>query len=459
MKHFFVAIFCLWYNSNMGNKRLLIVLTVIMITTLSGFFEGAEAAIKTLPDGTKDVSYPNQQLEPARASFTLLPWSLSRNTLTDNCGAGAEATISPGLTLGSGGMVSGTPTKEGKFGFTTLVNNEPGDSFCVTIKPPAGTTPAKVLIKSSSPLSPGDKREAEGGKTPYAWRLLSRPEWMSIITDNNIGIVVGMPSVLGTFNFTAEVTDADYVTDTKSFSITITSLEPLGTGPGGTITGPGVTSGFRKGKLNLDWPPSPLGTSFKENPTLLVFIKYLYEWLISLGGLAAFVVLVYAGFMYLTSAGNPQKMSDAMARIKSASFGLILLLSSVLILNTINPQLTALKLPNLVSSVNISAPNLDLDLSKKIKRCDGVQANSQGAVVKTVWDASPIASLLVHGSCQVSLYGDTSCGDKALVGRESIIIFNEDKETSRQILYLSERTVEGKAVYCVKAGEIPDIKF
>ena len=276
-----------------------------------------------------------------------------------------------------------------------------------------------------------------------------------------MGVIVGMPSAIGTFNFTAEVTDADYVTDTKSFSITVTSLESLGTGPGDIITGPNVASGFRKGKLNLDWPPSPLGTSFKENPTLLFFIKYLYEWMISLGGLAAFVVLVYAGFIYLTSAGNPQKMSDAMARIKSASFGLILLLSSVLILNTINPQLTALKLPNLVSSVNISAPNLKLDLTDKIKKCDSVQAIPQGTRAKTIrsQDKTAIEGLLVHGSCQVSLYSETSCEAKAFIGRESIVIFNEDTATSKLILKLSERTVEGKAVYCVEAEDMLGIKF
>jgi hypothetical protein len=97
--------------------------------------------------------------------------------------------------------------------------------------------------------------------------------------------------------------------------------------------------------LEVNWPISPLGTRLDENASLTVLIKYFYDWGIGLGGLAAFVALVIAGFQYLTSAGNPTRMKDAMDRIKSAGAGLLLLLASFLILNTINPQLTKLRMP------------------------------------------------------------------------------------------------------------------
>jgi len=103
--------------------------------------------------------------------------------------------------------------------------------------------------------------------------------------------------------------------------------------------------------LEVDWPISPLGTNIEEALTpeggLPKLVQYFYEWLIFLGGLATFIVLVIAGFQYLSSAGNTEKMRDAKSRIQSAGFGLILLLSSVLILNTINPQLTQLRMPSI----------------------------------------------------------------------------------------------------------------
>lgn len=101
----------------------------------------------------------------------------------------------------------------------------------------------------------------------------------------------------------------------------------------------------------VNWPRSPLGTGinptcengkciYAELPTL---IRYFYDWGIALGGLATFIALLIAGFLYITSIGNPQQMADAKDRIIWSFFGLIFLLSSWLILNTINPQLTTFR--------------------------------------------------------------------------------------------------------------------
>jgi hypothetical protein len=62
-------------------------------------------------------------------------------------------------------------------------------------------------------------------------------------------------------------------------------------------------------------------------------------------GLITFGALIYGGFRYLTSAGNPTAMSDAKDQISSALLGLILLFCSWLILNTINPELILLGEP------------------------------------------------------------------------------------------------------------------
>lgn len=96
--------------------------------------------------------------------------------------------------------------------------------------------------------------------------------------------------------------------------------------------------------LQVEWPPSPVKqTKLSTSTVLHEFVAYLYEWGVAIGGLVVFVVLVFAGFQYLTSTGNPAKMADAMSRIKAAILGLVLLLSSWLILNIINPDLISLK--------------------------------------------------------------------------------------------------------------------
>lgn len=94
--------------------------------------------------------------------------------------------------------------------------------------------------------------------------------------------------------------------------------------------------------LEIDWPPSPGGTDLTTSSDLTLLVQYIYEWGIALGGLAAFIALLIAGFIYLTSVGDPQKMADARGRIAWALAGLVLLLASWIVLNTINPDLTTL---------------------------------------------------------------------------------------------------------------------
>ncbi len=99
----------------------------------------------------------------------------------------------------------------------------------------------------------------------------------------------------------------------------------------------------------VNWPESPLtGISLTGSSEFHEFIAYAYGWGISLGVLFAFIMLVVAGLQYMTSGGDTTKTKDAMGRIRDAALGLALLLSSWLILNTINPQMTTIdSIPNL----------------------------------------------------------------------------------------------------------------
>ncbi len=76
-------------------------------------------------------------------------------------------------------------------------------------------------------------------------------------------------------------------------------------------------------------------------------IAWFYYFIVRVSGLAAFLMLVWGGFTWLTSTGNPTKISDAKDKITSAVLGLVIILASYLILKVINPELTTLKLPGL----------------------------------------------------------------------------------------------------------------
>ena len=73
----------------------------------------------------------------------------------------------------------------------------------------------------------------------------------------------------------------------------------------------------------------------------------LYTYIISIAGVIALIALIIGGILFLTSSGEPEKLSKAKKQILAAFFGIIILLSSYLILRTINPDLVSFEIPSL----------------------------------------------------------------------------------------------------------------
>jgi len=78
----------------------------------------------------------------------------------------------------------------------------------------------------------------------------------------------------------------------------------------------------------------------------------MYKFLVGTAGVLAIVMIFVAGFQFVVSGDNAGKRSDAKKRIQAALGGLLLAVSSWVILNTINPQLVQINL----TSESIQAP-------------------------------------------------------------------------------------------------------
>ncbi|MEK7615982.1 MAG: hypothetical protein AAB420_02120 [Patescibacteria group bacterium] len=77
------------------------------------------------------------------------------------------------------------------------------------------------------------------------------------------------------------------------------------------------------------------------------FIAGVYNLAIGLVGLAVFIQFIRAGLTYLLAAGNAAEVNKGRDMMQNAILGAILLLSSYLILNVINPDLVNVNLFNL----------------------------------------------------------------------------------------------------------------
>jgi vacuolar-type H+-ATPase subunit I/STV1 len=92
--------------------------------------------------------------------------------------------------------------------------------------------------------------------------------------------------------------------------------------------------------LELQYPSVPGAQAPTTTDTPIAnYAKYVFVFIISISGIIGLFILIYGGFVYFTSAGDPSKTNEAKAYIKSAILGMIILLLSYLIAKTINPQI------------------------------------------------------------------------------------------------------------------------
>ncbi|MGD0497335.1 MAG: putative Ig domain-containing protein, partial [Bryobacteraceae bacterium] len=157
-------------------------------------------------------------------------------TLTANGGTPPYAwsvtsgTLPAGLTLSTGGVISGTPTTYGTSTFGISVTDAGGftasQSFSLTVNP------APLVISTAAPLPSGvagtaysQALAAAGGVPPYRW-LVSSGTLPPLLTLSADGVITGVPATPGVSVFTISVTDAASHTASQAFALTIT-LGPL----------------------------------------------------------------------------------------------------------------------------------------------------------------------------------------------------------------------------------------
>lgn len=68
-------------------------------------------------------------------------------------------------------------------------------------------------------------------------------------------------------------------------------------------------------------------------------IGFILKWAIGIGGGIAFLLTIYAGFMIMTSSGNPERLKAGQELLTSAIAGLIMLIFSVFILEIIGVKI------------------------------------------------------------------------------------------------------------------------
>ena len=158
-----------------------------------------------LPNGTVGVAYPQTTFAVTGGSSPYT-WSFT-------------GTLAPGLTLSTAGVLSGTPTQGGTFNFTVRVDASGSfttKQFTLTV---LAITTTSLPNGTAGTAYPQQTFAVNGGVSPV-WSVSAGalPPGLSLST---AGVLSGMPTQSGTFNFTVRV-DASGSFATKAFSLTVT---------------------------------------------------------------------------------------------------------------------------------------------------------------------------------------------------------------------------------------------
>ena len=105
--------------------------------------------------------------------------------------------------------------------------------------------------------------------------------------------------------------------------------------------------------LEIDYPIIDGESPTSTKTFLHTYIKYIFNLAIIVCGLITLAVIVRAGAQYTASRGNPSSLRDARDRIVCGIVGLLILLSSYVILSTINPKLVVFNFNPLTSTTII----------------------------------------------------------------------------------------------------------
>jgi hypothetical protein len=187
----------------------------------------------SLPAGVQGQAYS----QTVSATAGLAPY-----TFTVSAG-----TLPAGLSLGSGGVISGTPTTLGSSSFTVKVTDKSNPVQSATQALSITINPAPVVITTTSlpnvVANTGYSANlvATGGAPPITWSVTAGALPAGVVLAAN-GTFSGTPTTAGTANFTVQAADSSSpaLTATKALSITvipvlsITTASPLPNGVAST---------------------------------------------------------------------------------------------------------------------------------------------------------------------------------------------------------------------------------
>ena len=116
--------------------------------------------------------------------------------------------------------------------------------------------------------------------------------------------------------------------------------------------------------LETTYPAIGGQPGLSDDATLPEYVKYIFQVSLIIVALASFAVLIYGGFVFLTSGNSPTAHNEGKNWLLSGILGLIIALCSYLILNAINPDILKIRFNDLTGN-STTTPSINITVDKK----------------------------------------------------------------------------------------------
>ncbi|WP_349961798.1 putative Ig domain-containing protein [Rhizobium sp. ZPR3] len=240
-------------------------------STGTGPFTGSRAYSLSVSAPTIAVSPSSLPSGTAEAAYS--------QTITASGGTGSynysltSGFLPAGIALSSSGVLSGTPTAAGTFNFTiTATDSSTGTgpftgsrAYTLTISAPTISITPSTLPAGTAGTAYSQTLAASGGIGGYSYSLTTGNLPPGVALSSG-GVLSGIPTTGGTFNFTLTATDSHAFTGSQAYSITIgtptITIAPAtlpagtaGTAYNQTLTASGGAGGYSYSLTTGSLPP------------------------------------------------------------------------------------------------------------------------------------------------------------------------------------------------------------